>query len=137
MRTQTIKFNEFMNPTKKELKVQDLVKVLNDSKVKAALSSGVIFTIMSKQVFAYPNAVPVVSDAVKGQIIHAFDPLINLVQLLSYPIAFISISAGCLFIMCNNREKGMSMITTAAIGYIICQMAPLFMKILVGIGSAV
>jgi hypothetical protein len=39
--------------------------------------------------------------------------------------------------MCGNKEKGMTMIQTAAIGYILVQLAPLFMKILVGVGSAV
>lgn len=137
-KVQTMSIKEFMAP-KKEIKVEDLVNALNDPKIKATLSSGILVSVMNTQVkvFAYPNAVPALSDGIKNQIIHAFDPLVNLVQVLSYPIGFVMISAGCLFIMCGGREKGMSMIQTAAIGYILCQLAPLFMKILVGIGSAV
>lgn len=142
-RVQTVgSIREFMAPKKeKELKVLDVIEALNDKTIKAALSSGIVVTLMNTgvKVFAYKEAVPVaaVNPNIKQQIIHAFDPLITLVQTLSYPIGFVMISAGCLFIMCNNREKGMSMIQTAALGYILCQLAPLFMKILVNVGGAV
>jgi uncharacterized protein YggT (Ycf19 family) len=131
---------QFLNPPKKELSVEELLKSMKDSKMNAALGGGIVISLTNGvvKVFAEPNAVPVaVSDSIKNQIMHAFDPLINLVQVLSYPIGFIMISAGCLFIMCGNKEKGMTMIQTAAIGYILVQLAPLFMKILVGVGSAV
>jgi hypothetical protein len=140
-RVQTVgSINTFLNPPKKELKIDDIASVLNDSKIKAALSGGIVISLTNGvvKVFAQPETVPVaVSDGIKNQIIHAFDPLINLVQVLSYPIGFIMVSAGCLFIMVGQKEKGMGMIQTAAIGYILVQLAPLFMKILVGIGGAV
>lgn len=140
-RVQTVgSIKQFMNPSKKDLKVEDVLQAFNDTTIKAGLSGGIVVTLMNTGVkaFATPQAIPVaVNESIKNQIIHAFDPLINLVQVLSYPIGFVMISAGCLFIMCGNREKGMQMIQTASIGYILVQLAPLFMKILVGIGGAV
>lgn len=82
-------------------------------------------------------AMAVMSDAFKGKVLHAFDPLINLIQSLSYPIAGVMIAGGCLFIMVGNREKGMQMLQNAAIGYILVQLSPMILQLLVGIGGSV
>jgi len=79
-------------------------------------------------------AVPV---AVKERILHAFDPLIDLAISLSYPIAGVMIAGGCLFIMIGNRERGMQMLQNAAIGYILVQLSPMFLNLLVGVGASV
>lgn len=84
-----------------------------------------------------PAAVPVLATATQTKILHAFDPLIHLIQSLSYPIAGVMIAGGCLFIMVGNRERGMDMLRNAAIGYILVQLAPLFLELLVGIGGSV
>lgn len=83
------------------------------------------------------EAVPAMSAAagVHAKILHAFDPLVNLIQDLSYPIAAVMIAGGCLFVMVGNRERGMQMLQNAAIGYILVQMAPLLLSLLVGIGA--
>jgi hypothetical protein len=47
------------------------------------------------------------------------------------------IAGGCLFVMVGNRDRGMSMLQNAAIGYILVQLSPMLLKLLVGIGSAV
>lgn len=73
----------------------------------------------------------------KTTVLHAFDPLIDLIQSLSYPIAGVMIAGGCLFIMVGNREKGMQMLQNAAIGYILVQLSPMLLKLLVGVGDAV
>lgn len=82
-----------------------------------------------------------VSDYISGQItekvIAAFEPLVGLVQALSYPIAFVMITGACLFIMIGHREKGLSMIQTAGIGYILIQLSPLFMSLLAEVGKMV
>jgi hypothetical protein len=78
-----------------------------------------------------------VPDVVKGKILHAFDPLIDLAISLSYPIAGVMIAGGCLFVMIGNREKGMQMLQNAAIGYILVQLSPMFLKLLVGVGGTV
>ncbi|MNI98350.1 hypothetical protein D3C73_1571790 [compost metagenome] len=56
---------------------------------------------------------------------------------LSYPIAGVMIAGGCLFIMIGNREQGMKMLQNAAIGYILVQLSPMFLEMLVGIGGGV
>jgi formate/nitrite transporter FocA (FNT family) len=66
----------------------------------------------------------------------AVDPLIQLVQGLSYPVGFIMICAGALVIMTGNKQKGLHMIKWAAIGYILMQFAPGIMHILIQVGVA-
>lgn len=86
------------------------------------------------------DAVPVmggVSAAVHSKILHAFDPLVNLIQDLAYPIAAVMIAAGSIMIMIGNKEKGMQYLTNAALGYILVQLVPLMLSLLVGVGSSV
>jgi len=73
---------------------------------------------------------------ITDNIIHAFDPIIQLMQGVSYPIAFLMISGGFILIMMGQRSKGLAMIKWAAVGYIGLQFAPAIMKILVGVGKA-
>ena len=73
---------------------------------------------------------------VADKIINAFDPIIQVIQGLSYPVGFIMISAGFLVIMTGNRQKGIHLIKWAAIGYIGMQFAPAIMTILIEVGKA-
>lgn len=86
-----------------------------------------------------PEAVTAMAipDGSKQMILHAFDPLINLIQALAYPIAGVMIAGGCLFIMVQQRERGMQMLQNAALGYLLVQLSPMMLKLLVGIGSNV
>ena len=86
---------------------------------------------------AAPEAVPVIGGAIKDKIVHSFDPLIDLIQALSFPIAGVMIAGGCLFIMAGNRDRGMQMLQNAAIGYILVQLSPMMLDLLVGIGSTI
>jgi hypothetical protein len=70
------------------------------------------------------------------RIIEACDPVIQLIQGVSYPVAFIMICAGFLVIMTGNRQKGLTMIKWAALGYVGMQFAPAIMTILVEVGKA-
>lgn len=85
------------------------------------------------------EAVPAgaISDAIKSRIMNAFDPLVELMISLSYPIAGVMLAGGSLAIMIGMRDKGYSMIQMAGVGYILVQMTPLFLDLLVGIGGAV
>lgn len=80
-------------------------------------------------------------EYVKGQakekIVEAFMPLVDLIQALSYPIALIMLTGGALMFMINQKDKGISLIQNASIGYILVQLMPLMMQLLVGIGSSV
>ncbi|MCQ6281105.1 hypothetical protein [Bacillus sp. EB600] len=80
---------------------------------------------------------PVLGLGVADKIIHAFDPIVQLLQGLSYPVCFIMLSAGFLVIMTGNRQKGLNIIKWAALGYIGMQFAPAIMAILVEVGKAI
>jgi hypothetical protein len=78
----------------------------------------------------------VVSGMVHEKITNTFMPLVELVKGLSYPIALVIMSGGALMIMIGSKEKGYSMIQNTSIGYILVQMMPLLMKLLVEIAKA-
>lgn len=85
------------------------------------------------------EAVPVgaVSGAITNQVIHAFDPLVNLMVSLSLPIASVILTGAALMVMINQKEKGYSLMMQASVGYVLVQMIPLFIKLLAGIGAAI
>lgn len=66
-----------------------------------------------------------------SKMIHAFDPLINLVQALAYPVCMVVVLGGALFIMIGNKEKGFAMMQGAGLGYVLVQMTPIILNILV------
>nr|WP_274388581.1 TrbC/VirB2 family protein [Brevibacillus agri] len=70
------------------------------------------------------------------KIIGAFDPIVQLVQGVSYPVAFLMICGGFLMIMVGQRSKGLAMLKWAAVGYVGMQFAPAIMQILVSVGKA-
>jgi hypothetical protein len=74
--------------------------------------------------------------SITAKIISAFNPIIQLIQGLSYPVGFIMLTAGFLVMMTGNRQKGLNMIKWAAIGYVGMQFAPAIMAILVEVGKA-
>jgi hypothetical protein len=109
----------------------------------AGLGVGVLATLLPTTQAA-PQAMPVMglpmpilgSIGVADKIIRACDPIIQLIQGVSYPVGFIMITAGFLVIMTGNRQKGLNIIKWAAIGYIGMQFAPAIMAILVEVGRA-
>lgn len=85
------------------------------------------------------SATPVFAgeEKLKQTIRTAFDPIIKLIMDLSYPIAGVMITAGSLRYMIGQREQGLNLIQNAAIGYILVQLSPLMLDLLVGIGGSV
>ncbi|MFJ5625611.1 hypothetical protein ACIQD3_23715 [Peribacillus loiseleuriae] len=87
-----------------------------------------------------PEAIVVtgsIPGAVKEKIIHAFDPLVELIMGVSLPIASVMIAGGALLVMIGIKDKGYSMIMSSAIGYVLVQMTPLLIDLLAGVGSAI
>jgi hypothetical protein len=80
-----------------------------------------------------------VSAASKSQtlIIKAFNPIIDLMQGVAYPLTFLVICGGFLMIMLGNRHKGLEMLKWAAIGYVGLQLAPALMGVIVEVGAAI
>lgn len=73
---------------------------------------------------------------VANKIIVAFDPIVQMIQGLAYPVGLTMMCAGFLIIMTGNRHKGIAMIKWAAIGFVGMQFAPAIMAILVEVGQA-
>ncbi|MCA1319779.1 hypothetical protein LC085_07615 [Bacillus tianshenii] len=91
-------------------------------KVKPALAAGVE---------AVPVNATVAANGIYDTMLHAFDPLITLVQALAYPVAMVVVLGGALFIMIGNREKGFSMMSSAGLGYVLVTLTPMILNILV------
>lgn len=108
----------------------------------AGLGIGALATLLPATQQAIPQAIPAMAMPILGSVTmvnmieKAVDPLISLVQGLSYPVGFIMICAGSLVIMTGNKQKGLNMIKWAAIGYVLMQFAPGVMHILVMVGAA-
>lgn len=75
------------------------------------------------------------ASGLQERIISAFDPVIQLLQGISYPVAFVMITCGFLLIMTGQKSRGLSMMKYAGLGYIGLQLAPALMGILVDIGK--
>ncbi len=136
--TMGVKGGERVSLTQVEAIIMEKVKLDPKLfKIAGLLPLGILVASIPHHAFAAPEAVPVIGGAIKDKIIHSFDPLIDLIQALAFPIAGVMIAGGCLFIMVGNRERGMQMLQNAAIGYILVQLSPLMLDLLVGIGQSV
>jgi hypothetical protein len=110
------------------------IKIISKSALLTGITVGIINQI---QPFTSPvMAIPGMKAGIAERIISACDPIIQLIQGVSYPVGFIMICAGFLVIMTGNRQKGLNIIKWAAIGYIGMQFAPAIMTILVEVGKA-
>lgn len=69
------------------------------------------------------------------KITHAFNPVIQLVQAIAFPLAFISISLACLLMLLGQKHKAMEIIKYATIGYLLMQLVPSLMSILHTVGQ--
>ncbi|WP_051188272.1 hypothetical protein [Brevibacillus thermoruber] len=77
------------------------------------------------------------ASSMSDMIVRAFDPIIDVVQSVSYPVCFLMIVGSFLLVMIGQKSKGIAMLKWAAIGFVGVQFAPAIMKILVGVGKAV
>ncbi|CAG9612421.1 hypothetical protein BACCIP111899_01597 [Bacillus rhizoplanae] len=155
---ETISIKDFMSGdygAKKRLKkVKKNIKKYAPVAVRVTiiLGSSILFSqIVDIPVFASGGVdAPVFNDVtpdsglqnyVDGQlysrVTHAFEPVAYLIKAIAYPIASIVAMGGGLFCIIGNKEKGFSLIQQAGIGYIIVQMIPLLMKLLVEIAKSI
>ena len=82
--------------------------------------------------------IPTITEAAVNTdaIIKAFDPLIDLTMAVGYPLCYLGLISGFLFITIGQRHRGLEMIKWAAVGYIGIQFAPGIMRILAQVGTA-
>lgn len=78
-----------------------------------------------------------IADSSLEMLANILDPLVELMTIISLPIASVIMLGGAFFFMLGNTEKAWSTIFNAALGYIIIQMSPLFLEILRQVGEAV
>lgn len=78
-----------------------------------------------------------VSDASMELLATALDPVIEILKVISLPIASIIMVGACFMFMFGNSERGWDMIMKAGLGYVLIQMSPMFLKILRQVGESV
>lgn len=122
--------SEFMEPKE----VRQFNKKFQPFGAKAAIVAGTLSVTLSPASLAGAAGIKeTVETTAKEKISEAFAPLIELVQGLSYPIAAVMLTGGAIMFMINQKDRGISMIQNASIGYILVQMMPMFLQILVGL----
>ncbi|WP_446663284.1 hypothetical protein [Geobacillus sp. CCR] len=108
---------------------------LAGSRKKEVVGTFLPVTLSTAALSAYASKAE--AAGLQDKIIHAFDPLVEIIQALAYPVGFTMICAGFLVIMTGNRHKGLHIIKWAAIGFIGMQFAPGIMSILVEVGKSI
>ncbi|WP_102271325.1 hypothetical protein [Cytobacillus massiliigabonensis] len=103
--------------------------------VKACVTAGVIVLSLSFGDVSLAAA-GAVNGAVTAKVVGAFAPLVELVKALSYPISLVMMLGGGLFVMVGNADRGFGMIQKAGLGYVLVQMLPLLMDLLVEIAKS-
>lgn len=126
-KTEVMSIKEFMTRDKPE------VKPITIAKVAVVVGVTVLSVAFGDVSFASAN---VIDGAIMGKVVAAFNPLIELVKALSYPIGLTMMLGGGVFIMIGNSEKGIGMIQKAGLGYVLIQMLPLLMDLLVEIAAS-
>jgi hypothetical protein len=153
MKTQTIKFNDFMNgehkKPKKKGKAKKVVKLASGLALPLALGSPIGLALGVTKVLASTNesvpvvtAVPVGASEWMGEktlsaLAHVLDPVVDILVALSFPVASVIIVGACFFFMLGNSEKAWSTIQNASLGYVLIQVSPLILDVLKQVGNAV
>ena len=65
------------------------------------------------------------------------DPVVDILIAISFPIASVIMIGACFFFMIGNPEKAWGMIMNAGLGYVLIQIAPMFLDILRTVGEAI
>lgn len=127
---ESIPFRDFMNGTYKQNDLLAKKKKREDILSYSLIGLSVICTV-----FDPSGGSIALASGLQERIIHAFDPIIDLMQGIAYPVSFLMITCGALLIMTGQKSRGLSMMKYAGLGYIALQLAPALMDILVDIGK--
>lgn len=131
-KVETMSVKEFMNRDRHV----DMSKRNYKPIVKACVTAGVIVLSLTFGDVSLAAA-GTVNGAVTAKVVNAFAPLVELVKALSYPISLVMMLGGGLFIMIGRSEHGLAMIQKAGLGYVLVQMLPLLMDLLVEIAKSI
>lgn len=102
---------------------------------KEVITPSILVTSLTTGLLSYTPIVGA-EGIITDKIISAFDPILQLIQGLAYPVGMCMMCAGFLVIMTGNRSKGIALIKWSAVGYIGLQFAPALMTILADVGRA-
>jgi hypothetical protein len=128
-KVETIPFNEFMDGNWKEKKAERKKADLNLAITQMSMAG-----VASNLMFGSSSAS---ASGIGDVVMKAFDPIVDLLQGVSYPVAFIMISAGFILIMTGQTYRGMHFIKWACLGYLGLQFAPALMQIVIQIGNSI
>lgn len=128
-RKESMSVKEFMN------RKPDATKKDYKPVIKVCVAVGVTALSLTFGDVSFASA-GVIDGAVTAKVVGAFAPLVELVKALSYPISLVMMLGGGLFVMVGNADRGFGMIQKAGLGYVLVQMLPLLMDLLVEIAKS-
>ncbi|WHY76055.1 hypothetical protein QNH20_18255 [Neobacillus sp. WH10] len=156
-----IKFNEFMSG---EYKVKEKAKRRGRIEKTTKLASAAVlplatggaigsfgFAMKAFAVTAGANAVAVstapiavevgakewMGEQALSALAHVLDPVVDILVVLSLPIASVVIVGSCFLFMFGKAEKAWTGIQNAGLGYVLIQVSPLILNVLKQVGNAV
>lgn len=145
-REETMSVKEFMNRGKGKETLHESELIAYEKAKPAGWSIGLstlplIFAPIANAQTASAHTltdVPVAANPeMYDKMVNAFDPLIVLVQSLAYPIATVVVLGGAIMVMIGMKEKGYSLMMSAGLGYVLVNMTPMILNILVDAMRAV
>jgi len=85
------------------------------------------------------NVIPtgVIEDKTLEMLSAIFDPFIQILVAVSFPVASMIMAVSFFIMMFGMKEKALSLMMNAGIGYVLVQMLPLFNSLLKTVGEAV
>lgn len=137
--------SEFMNRGREQEQLQESELLAYKKAKPAGLAFGMSLLPLTlaplatpKIVLAHGTELAVTANAAMyDKMVTAFDPLIILVQSLAYPIATVVVLGGAIMVMIGMKEKGYSLMMSAGLGYVLVNMTPMVLNILVDAMNAV
>jgi hypothetical protein len=131
MKAERMTIKEFMNRKEEKYSV-----------AKNTIKFGTVLPLTIFPLTAIPanastyEATPVVamtSQQIYDKMLVAFEPITTLIQALAYPVASIVVLVGAILVMCNRKDKGIDMMSNAALGIILVNLLPMLLNMLVEI----
>lgn len=117
---------------KKTYDFKEFIRKEHESNIKAPTISLIPLAaapLIPTKVFA--------EESIKTKMMNAFDPIIELIQGMAYPVAMVVVLGGAIFVMIGNSDKGFGMMQKAAMGYMLVVLAPMILDVLVEAMSGV
>jgi hypothetical protein len=135
------KISEFLNPVQENFDMDKTVKMSNNLLPIIATPLIIAPSFLNKlaiPTFAAGNetaitAATTINQDVQNKIMSGFDPIIDLVSGLAYPLAFIGVTYAGILYMLKRPEEALDKIKHTALGFVLVNMAPLLMKLLVSV----